>query len=115
MRTSDNLRVFHDVIERAYRQEKSAGRIPAQDVSVYDQLIACPAVVYNNQQGRAQLVHAHKQWRRRVYRMYQRSQGRPLRGLFDFDFDWEEIWNWILENIVPILKLLLIVVPFFIL
>jgi len=115
MQNSDNLRVFHDVVERAYQQEKRAGRIPAQDVSVYDKLVACPAVVYNDQQGQSQLVHAHRLWRRRVHRMYRRSHGGPLRDLFDFNFDWESIWNWILENIVPILKLLLIIVLFLIL
>ncbi len=119
-RDSENLRMFHAIVERAYNHEKRASRIPAQDVSIYDKLMACPSVVnpqsYNNRQGWVRPVYAHRSWRRRVYRMYQRSEGRPLTGIFDFDwnFDWESIWNWIQENVIPILKMLLVIVPFII-
>ncbi len=112
-RDSDNLRQFHAVVKRAYIVAKKAGNIPAQSISVYDKLVANPAVS-NNQGGWVRPVYAHRQWRRRVARLYYRSKGQPLRGLFDWDLDWERIQAWILENIVPVIKLLLVIVPFFI-
>lgn len=119
-RDSENLAQFHKVVKRAYETEKNAGNIPAQDISVYDKLVACPAVVHPKTYGRntgwVRPVHAHRHWRRRVASMYRRENGRGglFTGWFDWDIDWEEIWNWILENIIPILKLLLVIVPFII-
>lgn len=117
---NDNLKQFHAVVKKAYAQAKKLGDIPAVDVSVYDKLVACPAVVhpqaYGNQRlgGWVRPVHAHRDWRRRVKRMYARQQkGWSPLDWFQ-DIDWEAIWNWILENIVPILKLLLVIVPFII-
>jgi hypothetical protein len=105
-RDSANLQQFHTVVTRAYEIQKTAGKIVAGDIDTYDKLIACPAVVYQQQQGWVRPINVHKQWRRRVRRRYllQHATG-PMDWLQDID--WEEIWNWVLENIVPILKMLL--------
>lgn len=117
-RDADNLKAFVATVKKAYKQEKAAGRIPKKDLSVYDKLIECPAVVnpqkYSGHHGGwVRPVHAHRDWRRRVKRMYAREKGWSPLDWFR-DIDWEAIWNWILENIVPILKLLLVIVPFII-
>lgn len=112
-RDSDNLRQFHAVVNRAYTVAKKAGNIPAQSISVYDKLVPSPIpVISDNQEEWSR--PAHRRWRRRVARLYYRSKGQPLRGLFDWDLDWEQIQGWILENIIPVLKLLLVIVPFII-
>lgn len=114
---AQNLKQFHTMVARAYKQAKSTGKIARNDISVYDKLITSPAVVYStNQRGWVRPVYAHRQWRRQVARMYYRSTGKPVRGLFGLDrgINWEDIWTWILENIVPILRMLLMLVPFII-
>lgn len=112
---SDNLRQFHAVVKRTYTIAKKAGNIPAQSISVYDKLVASPAVVLsNNQVGWVRPIYAHRQWRRRVARLYHQSKGQPLRGFFDWELNWEQIQDWILENMIPIMKLLLVIVPFII-
>lgn len=118
-RDKKNLKQFSDVVKRAYAASKAAGNIPAQELALCDKLIACPAVAYpqdwgGNRGGWVRPVHAHRQWRRQVARMYRRERGRPIRGLFEFDFDWEAIMAWIIENIVPIVKMLLVIAPFII-
>lgn len=113
-RNSDNLKQFHAVVKRAYTVAKKSGNIPAQSISVYDKLVASPAVVLNNQEGWVRPIYAHRQWRRRVSRLYYRSKGQPLRGFFDWELDWEQIRDWVLENIIPVFKLLLVIVPFII-
>ena len=114
-RNSDNLKQFHAVVKRAYSVAKKTGNIPVQDISVYDKLVGSSAVVLSNDQGGwVRPIYAHRQWRRRVARMYYRSKGQPLRGIFDWELDWEQLQAWILENIIPVIKLLLVAVPFFI-
>lgn len=108
-RDSDNLRQFHAVVERAYIVSKKAGNIPALSIAAYDKLVTSPTVALNLGEW---VRPIHRPWRRRVARLYYRSKGQPLRGFFEWDLDWEQIYMWILENIVPIVKLLLVIVPF---
>jgi len=108
-RDNNNLVQFHTVVKRAYETKKRAGAIPPQDITLYDKLVECPAVVNSQKTGWDRPVYAHRHWRRRVAVMYRREHG--VFG-FDWDIDWEEIWNWIMENIIPILKMLLVIVPY---
>ena len=75
-RDTDNLRQFHNAVKYAYQTQKQAGNIPAQTISVYDKLVACPQVVSVGKYGNRRRVHAHRQWRRAVARMYRRDTGR---------------------------------------
>lgn len=118
-RDKQNLKQFTDAVNKAYAEAKNAGKIPQQDISVYDKIAACPPVVYPdgwgdsnvNMTGRA--IHAHKRWRRKAARAYHRQNGRPVGGYFDIELNWDEIYNWLLENIIPILKMLIVIVPLF--
>jgi hypothetical protein len=105
----DNLKQFHTAVVRAYQAQKKAGNIPAQTISVYDKLVTCPQVV--KQSGNRRRVHAHRRWRREVAKMYRRSTGRQV---LDWSIDWSAIIEWLTENIIPILKLMLTIVPFLI-
>lgn len=111
-----NLDQFVKTVRNAYQAAKQAGKIKEDQIEMYDALTACPAVVYptNNNFGWVEPIYAHKQWRRKVATLYYKDQGRPLRGIFGWNVDWESVWNWILENIVPILKILIAIVPFLI-
>lgn len=86
------------------------GTIPAGDIGVYDQLVSCPAVVYPSAgRGRSRPIYLHRQWRRQVIKLYRRQNGR-IGGVFD-DIDWEEIWAWLVENIIPIIMLIIKYAP----
>ena len=110
----NNLEQFVSTVKKAYSQQRCS--LPENDLNIYDKLIECPAVVTHKGQGGwvGRPIQVHRQWRRRVAQAYAKSEGRPLLGVFGFDLDWEAIWTWILENIVPILKMLLVIVPFII-
>jgi hypothetical protein len=43
--------------------------------------------------------------------MYRRSTGRAA---LDWNIDWSAIIEWLMENIIPILKLMLRIAPFLI-
>jgi hypothetical protein len=109
-RNNDNLKQFHTTVVSAYQAQKRAGNIPAQTISVYNKLVACPQVVSVGKYGNRRRVHAHRQWRRAVARMYRRDTGQPV-GL-DWSIDWTSIVEWVMENIIPILRLMLTIVPF---
>lgn len=104
-----NLSQFHSIVKRAYLEAKSTGDIPSVFICKFDQLIAVPAIVNRPVIGQ---VEVHREWRKRVARIRRRRSMRE--GFFDWDIDWESIYNWVLENIVPILKLLMMALPFLI-
>jgi hypothetical protein len=108
-----NIDQFVKVVRKAYAVAKGEGLIPAREVSIYDKLAVCPAVVTEpaSFMQPARTIQAHRVWRRRVAQMYRRQHGISA-GPFDFNLDWESVWNWLLENIVPILKVLIMIVPF---
>lgn len=105
-----NLDQFIHVIKKAYAEAKKTGTIPAGDIDVYDKLVACPAVVYSSAgRGRSRPIYLHRQWRRQVIKLYRRQNGR-IGGILD-DIDWEEILAWLIENIVPIIMLIIQIAP----
>lgn len=102
-RSRDNLQQFADVMTRAYTTAKGQGRISAADISIYDQLLI-PTMTGVHPEGWVQPKRVNnKKWRRRVTRRYERTHG----GIIPDDFDWESILAWIVENIIPLLKMLL--------
>lgn len=110
LKDATNLKQFHTVVKRAYSEAKEAGSIPSAFVCVFDKLVSYPAVVRG---PGFRPVEVHREWRKRVARIYFRR--RALRdGWFNWDIDWSSIYNWILENVVPILKLLMMALPFLI-
>lgn len=102
-RNLGNLQQFTDVMTRAYTTAKGQGRISAEDISIYDQLLI-PVAQGQHPQGWAQPKRVnHKKWRRRVARRYERTHGQIIPD----DFDWNSILEWIIENIIPLLKMIL--------
>lgn len=109
MSDKDNLNQFISTIKRAYKHAKQLGDIPATDISIYDKLIECPAVVAPSGEGfGGRPVYVHRLWRRKVARLYHREH--PL-GEGAWDISWTAIMDFLLENILPILKLLIVIVP----
>ncbi len=113
-RNKKNLKKFKDAIDRAYAASKRLNKIPVDDISVYDRLVACPAVVQPPISVSTQPIEVHRQWRRKVAKMYYReTQTRPGFSFFG-DINWGSIWTWLLEHILPVMKMLLVIVPFII-
>lgn len=99
----DNLQQFVDVMTRAYTTAKGQGKISATDISIYDQLLI-PTMTGVHPQGWAQPRKVnHRKWRRQIERKYKHTHG----GIIPDDFDWQEIWAWIVENLMVLLKMLL--------
>lgn len=102
-RNLGNLKQFVEVMTRAYTTAKGQGRISAADISIYDQLLI-PTMTGIHPEGWVQPRRVNnKKWRRRVTRRYERMSGQIIPD----DFDWQKILDWIIENIIPILKMLL--------
>jgi hypothetical protein len=109
----NNLKQFGDVITRAYAEAKQKGLIPNADISLYDKLVYAGPVCYDTRGGWSRPVPVHRIWRGRVARLYYRQNPRTVRGFFD-ELDWAAIYQWILDNIIPIVKMLLVIIPFLI-
>ncbi len=111
---SNNMNQFIAVMKKAYATSKSNGAIPAADISIYDKLIAYPAVSNPTDTDRGWIppAQAHRQWRRRVARMYSRTHGRLVGGADGID--WTDILDWLIDNIIPLMKMLFVIIPFII-
>lgn len=111
---SNNMNQFVAAMKKAYATSKSNGAIPAADISIYDKLIAYPAVNHptDADRGWVPAAQAHRQWRRRVSRMYHRTHGRLVGG--PDDIDWTNILDWLIDNIIPLMKMLFLIIPFII-
>lgn len=102
-RNLGNLQQFTEVMTRAYTTAKRQGRISAADISIYDQLLI-PTMQGAHPEGWVQPKKVnHRKWRRRVARQYERMSGQVIPD----DFSWESIWAWVVENIIPLLKMIL--------
>jgi hypothetical protein len=101
-----NLKKFREVVKRAYVQGKRKGWFPAEMLNEYDRAIESP---YCMQDGRGQVIFPWRVLRRRVARMYWQQRGRLWK--WDFQLDWDAIFAWVLDNIVSILKMLLMILP----
>lgn len=102
-----NLTQFHSVVVRAYTEAKAAGKIPVNDVPKYEKLMAVGYSVRNPRTGR--LIFPWGLVRNRAARLYRRQTGVRVRA---WEIDWEAIYQWVLDNIIPILKILLMILPF---
>lgn len=106
---ASNLNEFVTTVRQAYSECKKCGRIPSESVHTFDKLVACPQVVSKGPRR----IFAHRRWRAEVARMYYR-QHRNIRRVGEPWIDWSSLWEWIKENIVQIIKILLVIVPFII-
>ena len=104
-----NLTQFHRVVTKAYKEAKASGKIPVADLPKYDKLMSVGYSVRNPRTGR--LVFPWGLVRRRAARLYRRETGIRVRA---WDIDWEAIYQWVLDNIIPILKILIMLLPFLI-
>lgn len=106
----NNLAQFRDVVTRAYKQAKRNGRFNDKDIERIDKRLNLGPVYTMERNGHTRKIFVDRLWRRRVARMYWRQHGKPDRGWFE-DVDWNAVYNWILENIVPITRILITLVP----
>ncbi|MHC4370201.1 MAG: hypothetical protein ACYSW8_21525 [Planctomycetota bacterium] len=103
MREQPILHKFKRVLRDGYRQAKAAGLIPSADLQMCEQTMA-QAYALTGQEG-------NRHWRRihrRVMGRYRRDTGATM-GVID----WEAVMAWIMENIVPLVRLLLTLLPIF--
>lgn len=104
-----DLTKFREVVKGAYAKAKQRGSVPAEDVEQFDAAIAAPDTIRDR---RGRIIQPWRLLRRRVTRMYRQHMRRS--GQFDWNFDWEAIWEWVMDNIVPIMKTFLMLLPLFI-
>lgn len=104
-----NLTQFHRVVVKAYEEAKATGRIPPADLPKYEKLMQAGYSVRDTRTGR--LIFPWGLVRRRAARLYRRESGIRVRA---WDIDWEAIYQWVLDNIIPILKILMMILPFLI-
>jgi hypothetical protein len=97
------MQQFKNVLRDGYQQAKAAGLIPSAELPMCEQAMA---QVYSltGQEG-------NRHWRRirrRVMNRYHRDTGAP-RGAID----WEAVLEWFRENIVPLIRFILTLLPLF--
>jgi hypothetical protein len=94
---------FKTVLRDGYRRAKAAGLIPSAELPMCEQAMA---QVYSltGQEG-------SRHWRRirrRVLGRYHRDTRTPMGAI-----DWKAVMEWIRENIVPLIRLILTLLPMF--
>lgn len=103
-----NLKKFHETLMRAYKEANGKHKVPRELASTFESL---------NQNSMVQdpvtkkTVLIWKLLRRRTARLYWHDQQLYALGLFDFELNWEDIYAWILDNLIPILKICLMLLP----
>lgn len=102
----ENLKDFASVLKRAIQQSQDTGVLNTHfaQKDLTQLVTAMDTPVIKDRDGHP--IFLHRLWRLRVARMYWRENGRDPDEQA-WNIDWEAIWNWILENIVPIVKALL--------
>jgi hypothetical protein len=102
----ENLRDFASVLKRAIKHGEATGALEGHisPNNLTRLVAACDQPIMEDREGHPVLLH--RIWRLRVARMYWRAEGRDP-DEWPWNIDWEAIWNWICENIVPIVKALL--------
>jgi hypothetical protein len=103
MREQVNMQRFKTTLRDGYRQAKTAGLIPSAELQMCEQTIA-QVYALTGQEG----DHQWRRIRRRVMNRYHRDTGAP-RGAID----WEAVLEWFRENIVPLIRLILTLLPMF--
>jgi hypothetical protein len=102
----ENLKDFASVLKRAIQHGQETGELKthvSQD-QLTQLVAACDQPVMEDHEGKP--IFLHRIWRVRIARMYWRENGRDP-DEWPWNIDWEAIWNWLVENIVPIVKALL--------
>lgn len=103
---------FIKTLREAVSEAHSRGNISGKVAKVYEGVLKTPATASIDEYG--ELIQVHTIWRLHITRMYLRNQAfrgevikLPLTSI-----NWEQIKDWVLDNIVPIMKVLMMVVPF---
>lgn len=102
-----NLTQFHKVIVKAYKKALKDGKIPAKEIAGFDKAIRSGRV---KRDRKNRPVFVWRLFRLRAARLYSRAH----KTKFEINLDWEEIYKWVLDNIIPLLKMLLMIIPFMI-
>lgn len=103
MRDRMNMQAFQTALRDGYRQAKAADLIPSAELPMCEKTIA-QVYALTGQKG-------DRQWRRirrRIMARYHRDMGTPMGAI-----DWEAVLQWIRENIVPLVRLILTLLPIF--
>lgn len=102
----ENLIAFADVLKRAIKQGQATGALETHvsQKQLTQLVVACDQPVMEDPNGTP--IFMHRIWRLRIAGMYWRENGRDPDEQ-PWNIDWEAIWNWVVENIVPIVKALL--------
>jgi hypothetical protein len=91
------------MLRKGYRQAKAAGLIPSADLQVCEQTMA-QVYALTGPEGN----HQWRRIRRRVMNRYRRDTGALVGAI-----DWEAVLEWFRENIVPLIRLILTLLPMF--
>lgn len=97
----DNLDIFIGQINKAYTLAVATDRLSAEQTQLYGNALAGEARSYRL---RPRTRFRRRLWRNRVAKMVNKAfntQQKPS------EIDWSAIWQFILENIIPILQKLL--------
>ena len=100
-------------LRAAYKQLEAEGKLTQHDRQVVGQLLERPVM-----QHRGQRIFAMNRVHARVRMMYCRQQSDllfPLLFVWPAFIDWEAIVEWIKDNWLDILKIILTILPFLIL
>lgn len=102
----ENLKDFAAVLKRGIEHGQATGVLVEHfsQEKLTQMVAACDQPVMEDSEGKP--IFLHRIWRLRVARMYFREHGRDP-DEWPWNIDWEAIWNWVVENIVPIVKALL--------
>lgn len=101
----NSLQQLQREFKRAYNKAKLMGKIPATDRPQYDFAIG-QAYSFHGREGKL----FWRRFQRRASGMYCESIGQP----YTMDLDWETIWLFLLDNILPLLQALIRLLPIFI-
>lgn len=105
----ENLGDFVSILKRGIEHGRATGQLKdrVSEKQVNRLIAACEQPIGEPFEGKAgEPVFLHRLWRLRIARMYWRQNGRDPDER-PWNIDWEAIWSWIVENIVPIVRALL--------
>jgi hypothetical protein len=100
-------------LRAAYKELEAEGKLSQQDRQAVGQLLDRPVMQHSGQ-----TIFAMKRVHARVRMMYCRQQSdlfAPLLFVWPAFIDWESLVEWFKDNWLDVLKIILTILPFFIL